>query len=369
MNDKYLFALFATVFLFAYLLPAEESWPESPITGGLAFLHEYAKFHMLTGLLPAFFIAGAIASLIKKELVLKYLGSKTSKPVSYGVAAVSGSVLAVCSCTILPLFAGIWKKGAGLGPAIAFLFSGPAINVAAIFLTASVLGFQIGLARGVAAIFLSIVIGLLMAFIFSKEDKARGELVSEAKSGLPLSTAVVFIALQVLFLVANGLALDFSMKLSLFAIILLSVAYIAWFRLPREYAKSWLDETWSLSKTMLPVLFAGVFIAGLVQAILPAELVSYYVGGNSFTANILASIFGALMYFCTLTEVPIVQMFVSKGMGSGPSLALLLAGPSLSLPSMLVLNRVLGAKKTIAYALFVILFSALAGVTFGWING
>ncbi|MCX6777523.1 MAG: permease [Candidatus Micrarchaeota archaeon] len=358
------FILFSAVFVLLFFLPVPAP-ADSFLMAGVVMLHEYAREHVLTCLIPAFFIAGAITALLKKEAVLKYLGPRANKPVAYGVAAVSGSILAVCSCTILPLFAGIWKRGAGLGPAITLLYSGPAINIAAIFLTASVLGFQFGLARAVAAISLSIVIGLVMAFLFSKENQKSGEFVSESKTDLALGTAVIFIFLQILFLIVNGLQIEFGLKLLLFAILLAAVTYFAVFRLPRENTNEWLSETWEFSKMILPVLFAGVFIAGVAEFLLPGELVYSYVGGNGLFANLLASIFGAFMYFCTLTEVPIVQALTFKGMGSGPALALLLAGPSLSLPSMLVINRILGTKKTVAYVLLVILFSTAAGMVFG----
>ena len=364
-DDKLVFIAFAAVFLFFYFLPAMPAIHPA-VDGGIVLSHEYALAHVLTCLVPAFFIAGAITTLLKKEAVLKYLGAKTDKKISYGVASVSGSILAVCSCTVLPLFAGIWKRGAGLGPAITFLYSGPAINIAAIFLTASVLGFQLGAARAVSAVALSLVIGLAMAFIFRGEKQAqKGEIVSGETGSIGIKLAAAFIFVQVLFLIVNGLPIDFAVKMASFAVIIAVVAYMAAFMLSREQAKAWLSETWELSKTLLPLLFVGVFLAGAIQAVLPAEWVSSFLGGNGLAANLAASIFGAFMYFATLTEVPIIQALTAKGMGAGPSLALLLAGPSLSLPSMLVIHKILGLRKTAAYVLLVIVFSTLAGLAYG----
>jgi uncharacterized membrane protein YraQ (UPF0718 family) len=272
---------------------------------------------------------------------------------------------------VLPLFAGIWKRGAGLGPAITFLYSGPAINIAAIFLTASVLGLQLGAARAASAILLSVAIGFSMEILFrnEKNEGEKGELVPNKGKPLGIRLAAVFIFVQILFLIVNGLQIDFQLKLLAFAAIIAAVAYMAIYKLSRKQAKDWLAETWSLSKSLLPVLFIGVFIAGAIQAVLPDEWVVAYLGGNGLLANLAASVVGALMYFATLTEVPIIQALTAKGMGAGPSLALLLAGPSLSLPSMLVIDRILGHKKTIAYILLVIIFSTIAGVAYGSITG
>jgi uncharacterized membrane protein YraQ (UPF0718 family) len=370
MDDKWLFALFVAVFLFFYFVP-QEGIVDKAILGGLLMSQDYARLHVLTCLVPAFFIAGAITVLLKKEAVLKYLGAKASRIVSYAVASVSGAVLAVCSCTVLPLFAGIWKRGAGLGPAITFLYSGPAINIAAIFLTASALGLAIGAARAIGAIILSIVIGLSMELIFrnEKNEGEKGELLHGKENAPSLNLSAVFIFVQILFLIVNGLQVDFQLKLFAFAAIIAAVAYMALYKLSRNQAKEWIFETWSLSKSLLPLLFIGVFIAGAMQAVLPSEWVVAYLGGNGLWANLAASVVGALMYFATLTEVPIIQALVAKGMGAGPSLALLLAGPSLSLPSMLVIGRVLGHKKAIAYILLVIIFSTLAGLIYGSIIG
>ena len=366
MDDRWLFLLFIGVFLLFYFMP-QNGLIDEAVIGAVAMSQDYARLHVLTCLVPALFIAGAITVLLKKEVILKYLGAKANKAVAYAVASISGAVLAVCSCTVLPLFAGIWKRGAGLGPAITFLYSGPAINIAAIFLTASVLGFQLGAARAVGAIVLSIVIGLAMEMIFRNGNSNGDELVQEKTSSIGLRLASIFIFVQVLFLIVNGLQIDFSLKLYAFAAIILAVAYMAIYKLAREQAKEWLAETWSLSKSLLPVLFIGVFIAGAIGAILPNEWVSGYVGGNGLAANLIASIAGAFMYFATLTEVPIIQALMAKGMGAGPSLALLLAGPSLSLPAMLVIDKILGHKRTIAYVALVVIFSTAAGMIYGMI--
>jgi uncharacterized membrane protein YraQ (UPF0718 family) len=365
MDDKWIFAIFLIVYLFFYFVPPH-GLIDSAVIGGLTMEHEYAKAHVLTCLVPAFFIAGAITVLLKKDVILKYLGAKTNKVVSYAVASISGAVLAVCSCTILPLFVGIWKRGAGLGPAIAFLYSGPAINIAAIFLTASVLGYEIGAARAVSAVFLAIIIGYLMELLFKKDERsAESELVTDKSTSVPLGTATILIGLQILFLIVNGLQIEFQTKIYLFAAIIALVSYMAIFVLKREQTKEWFLETWSLSKSLLPILFVGVFIAGAIQAILPSEYVTALLGGNNIIAILTASVIGAFMYFATLTEVPIIQALVSKGMGEGPALALLLAGPSLSLPAMLVIDKVLGHKKTIAYIVLVIIFSTVAGFIYG----
>lgn len=366
MNDKYVLPAFIAIFAFFYFLPQDVYFFSGWASGGINLLGSYAKEHVLTCLVPALFIAGAISSLLKKDFVLKYLGDKTNKLVSHGVGSVSGIILAVCSCTVLPLFAGIWKRGAGLGPAITFLYSGPAINVAAIFLTASVLGYELGMARAVAAIMLSIFIGIAMGFVFRDSEKtAKGPLAEEAQPDVPLGTVLVFILIQILFLVIAGISMDFGMKLLLFAAVAAFVSYMAYFIIPLHLTRQWLAETWDFSRTILPLLFAGVFVAGIAGEFLPDHLVNEILGGNGIESNLAASVFGAFMYFATLTEVPIIQMLLEKGMGSGPALALLLAGPSLSLPSMLVIFRVLGLKKTAVYIALVIVASASAGMAFG----
>jgi len=368
MKEKNLFLLLLGFFLFFYFMPVESSWFNSSISNGLNLLHEYAVQHILTCLVPAFFIAGAISVFVKKQAVLKYLGGNAKKYVSYPVASVSGTILAVCSCTILPLFAGIYKRGAGLGPATAFLYSGPAINVAAIFLTASVLGFEIGLARAVSAILLAGLLGLTMAFLF-KEKSQKKEIAIEEETGQKISKTSIglFFASMVGILVVNGLQIDSTIKWAVMGFLALITITIVLLKFKTKTRNNWFLETWSISKLLIPYLFIGVFIVGFIEPLIPEQLIVQWVGSNTFQANLIASLFGALMYFSTLTEVPIMQALMAKGMSSGPALSLLLAGPSLSLPAMLVIRSVLGNKKTIAYIAIVVVYSSIAGLIFGMI--
>lgn len=363
------FILLAGLFLFFYFMPMNSTFFTGAILSGLALLNEYARQHVLTCLVPAFFIAGAISVFVKKDFVLRYLGGQAKKYISYSLASVSGAILAVCSCTILPLFAGIRKRGAGLGPAITFLFSGPAINIAAMFLTLSVLGFNIGLARIISAVLLSILVGLTMQAIF-REKTEEGELFIEEskKASYGTTTTIVFILSMVAVLVVNDLAINLILKYVLMFALALAATLIAIKKFPKETNKEWIKETWSFTKMLLPILFVGVFVAGFIMPFLPQELIERVVGSNSITGNLVASIFGAFMYFSTLTEIPILQALTAKGMSQGPALALLLAGPSLSLPNMLVVRGVLGNKKTAVYVLLVVIYSTAAGLIFGAIK-
>ncbi|HET6442198.1 MAG TPA: permease, partial [Phycisphaerae bacterium] len=317
--------------------------------------------------------------------VLRYLGAKANKVVAYGVASVSGSILAVCSCTVLPLFAGIWRMGAGLGPATAFLYSGPAINVLAIILTARVLGLELGIARAVGAILFSIVIGLAMHFIFRKEERARAEAqaaVPEPEAGRPLwRTALFFAAMVGILVFANWGRPDeasgavwraiYSVRWAVAGVFAVALAamILGWFR--RAELGEWCGSTWGFAKQILPLLFIGVLAAGFLlgrpghEGLIPSEWVSGAVGGNSLRANLFASVAGALMYFATLTEVPILQGLLGSGMGKGPALALLLAGPALSLPNMLVIRSILGTKKTLVYAALVVAMATASGLIYG----
>ena len=354
------------VFGILYFVPSNANWFRNSILSAFDLLHDYAKRHVLTCLVPALFIAGAISVFVKKEAILKYLGHKSKKIVSYSIASVSGAILAVCSCTILPLFAGIRKRGAGLGPAITFLFAGPAINIAAIFLTMSVLGLKIGLARVISAISLSILLGLTMALIF-KEKAEQGGLFMQESKDTQISKKILFIffGLMIGILIVNGLQTEQTIKYILMFSFAIAVVLLVVFKFHKESAKEWLKETWSFSKVLLPLLFIGVFIAGFIMPLLPQTIIERFVGQNTITGNLIASIFGAFMYFSTLTEIPILQALISKGMASGPALALLLAGPSLSLPNILVIRKVLGTKKTVVYVSLVIIYSAIAGLIFG----
>jgi len=365
-KDWYMLFWIVLVFGILYFVPSQTDWFRTSILSAFDLLHDYAQKHVLTCLVPALFIAGAIAVFVKKEAVLKYLGHKSKKIVSYSIASVSGAILAVCSCTILPLFAGIRKRGAGLGPAITFLFAGPAINIAAIFLTMSVLGYEIGLARAIAAITLSIIVGLTMAFIFREKAEQGGLVMGESKE-TKISEKILFIffGLMIAILVVNGLNIDKLLKYALMFSFAIATILLVVFKFHKETTGEWLSETWSFSKMLLPLLFIGVFIAGFIMPLLPESLIQGLVGNNTVLGNLIASVFGAFMYFSTLTEIPILQALIAKGMASGPALALLLAGPSLSLPNMLVIRKVLGTKKTAVYVLLVIVYSTIAGLIFG----
>jgi len=369
--------------------------PIDILLAGLQALQEYLSAHVLTCLIPAFFIAGAIAVFVSKKSVLKYFGADTKKYISYPVAALSGTILAVCSCTILPLFTSIHKRGAGIGPATAFLFSGPAINILAIVLTAQVLGYNIGLARAVAAVLMAVVIGLLMAFIFRKEESGKKNddknmftvQTGEEKSSRPVWISLLFLVLLVLILLigaASSSYIPWIPKLAIVYFLTLVVSGILIFYYTRDEVKNWGKETWGLTKKIFPILLVGVFIVGIIGGIAayfmpgtdPANAlgvaVAPYIGGNDIVSCFLASVIGAILYMPTLLEVAIVgNLFgYSSGiMGGGPALALLLAGPSLSLPSMVVITKVMGAKKALVYFILVIVIAALVGFVYGMIAG
>ncbi|MBU4069424.1 MAG: permease [Nanoarchaeota archaeon] len=366
-KDWNLLTWIVVVFGILYFVPSNADWFRNSIISAFDLLHDYAQKHVLTCLMPALFIAGAISVFVKKEAILKYLGAKSKKYISYSIASVSGAILTVCSCTILPLFAGIRKRGAGLGPAITFLFAGPAINIAAIFLTMSVLGFKIGLARIGFAILLSILTGLTMALIFREKSEQGGLFIQETKeTKLSKKILFLFFGLMIGVLIVNGLQINQLHKYMLmFSFAILTVLLVI-FKFQKETTKDWLFETWKFSNMLLPLLFIGVFVAGFILPLLPQNLIENLVGQNTIIGNLIASIFGAFMYFSTLTEIPILQALISKGMAPGPALALLLAGPSLSLPNMLIIRKVLGNKKTIAYVLLVIFYSTIAGLIFGF---
>ena len=416
------------VFLLVFFMPVGAARFDNAILEGLALLNWYAREHVMLCLAPAFFIAGAIAVFISQDAVMKYLGPAAHKAAAYGVASVSGSILAVCSCTVLPLFGGIYRRGAGLGPAIAFLYSGPAINVLAIVLTAKILGVELGVARAVGAVSFSLVIGLLMHWIYRHEEQARaGSQKGFALGGTesrPLGDTAAFFALQVAVLVfanwaparaedsavwhaifawkwpltalagvglAGLLVWRWRWRWQLLAATAVAVAVLAGL-VPQhpELAFSaglvgltlaaatqpgdgeeWLSQTWSFAKLILPLLLGGVLLAGFLlgrpghDGVISPEWVSAAVGGNSLAANFLSALVGAFMYFATLTEVPIVQGLISSGMGKGPALALLLAGPALSLPSMLVIRGILGTQKTVVYCTLVVVMATLTGWMFG----
>jgi uncharacterized membrane protein YraQ (UPF0718 family) len=339
---------------------------ETLLMAGFESVKEYLALHVLLCLIPAFFLAGAIASLFSRESVLRYFGADAPKYISYSVASVSGVLLAVCSCTVLPLFAGIYKRGAGIGPATTFLFSAPAINLLAIVYTAKILGFEIGAARVVAAVSMSIVIGLVMAMIFKSEDKARVRAVTSALENEinPVHQAGLFVLLLAI-LVLGGIIDTWIWRGFVLGPLVLLTVYVSkkWF--DDEQIHDWMHETWDLTKKIFPLLLVGVFFAGMIIQIIPSNLVVQFVGGNSVQSNFIASVAGALMYFATLTEVPIIDSLMKLGMGTGPVLAMLLAGPALSLPNMIVINQVLGFKKAMTYIILTVITATIAGLVAG----
>ncbi len=353
-------------FFLLYFLPVESNTFREALFAGVELLHNYARFHVITSLLPAFLIAGAIGTFVKKEQVLKYLGGDVKKYISYLVAAFAGAVLTVCSCTILPFFAGIRKRGAGLGPATVFLVAGPAVNIVAILLTFSVLGVPMGVARIVSAIFMAIAVGASMQLIF-REKSTKESIVNETEEkNVKGSTAFIFILLLLGVIVIGGLSVDTFLKnIALFLLVVL-ISLIAVFGLKKDASKMWISESWDFIKSLAPVLFFGIFIAGFITPLLPPEIISNLVGQNSVSANLISAFFGVFMYFSTLTEIPIIETLIGSGMNKGPALALLLAGPSLSLPKLLVVRTILGNKKMITYALLSGFYAALAGLIFGF---
>jgi uncharacterized membrane protein YraQ (UPF0718 family) len=433
----------AAVFLACFYLPVGSSRFDNAVGESLHLVKWYAREHVLLCLVPAFFIAGAISVFVSQASVMKYLGARANKVLAYGVASVSGTVLAVCSCTVLPLFAGIYKMGAGLGPATAFLYSGPAINVLAIILTARILGLELGVARAVGAILFSIVIGLLMHIIYRKEEEQKTALqmaMPEPQAARPLwKNALYFASMVGILVFANwarsgdvravflccpgGLTsyqvegaliskteqslkiLDTSGEIRevpgdlvqevedvrknsiyeliyrirwLLVVLLLGgflLMALGWFR--KHELVEWLGATWGFAKQILPLLLGGVLIAGFLlgrpdpahEGVIPAKWINAAVGGNSIRANLFAAVAGAFMYFATLTEVPILQGLLGAGMGKGPALALLLAGPALSLPSMLVLRSIMGTQKTAVYVCLVIVMATTSGMIFGAVWG
>ena len=389
MKERKILFLMLAAFLACFYLPVELLPFRNPVFEALALVRWYAREHVLLCLVPAFFIAGAISVFVSQASVIKYFGAKANKFLAYSVASISGIILAVCSCTVLPLFSGIYKRGAGLGPATAFLYSGPAINILAIIMTARILGWELGLARAIGAILFSVVIGLLMHLIFIKEERARtvaGDMVSgEEEKGRTLLQNGIYFASMVGFLVfANwakpdgqtGLwAFIYLIKwyLSIGFLVSICVMLIRWFK--KDEVTNWVSASWTFAKQIMPLLLAGVIVAGLLlgrpdhEGLIPSWIIEKSVGGNSLLSNFFASIVGAFMYFATLTEVPILQGLIGAGMGKGPALALLLAGPALSLPNMIVIRGVIGTKKTVVYVSLVVIMATLSGILFGMITG
>ena len=334
------------------------------LRGGIGALAEYLSGHVLTCLVPAFFIAGAIAVFVSQAAVLRYFGPKANKLLSYGVASVSGTILAVCSCTVLPLFGSIYKRGAGLGPAIAFLYSGPAINILAIVYSARLLGYDLGAGRALGAVLFSVVIGLTTAVIYRKEESVKDSRAFDAlladPPGKSLGQQAVFFGTLV-----GILAFAASKQWIATGILLALLVAILWRWFQKGELADWMRETWRFVRLIVPWLLGGVFVAGILKAGVPESVITTSVGGNSLLANFIATFLGALMYFATLTEVPIIRAFMDLGMGKGPALSLLLAGPALSLPNMLVIRSIMGTKKTLTYVILVVVMATLSGYTFG----
>ena len=425
------------IFLIAYFLPLGNPKIRKGIIEAFNLLQWYARHHTIPCIVPALFIAGAIVSFLSQQSVMKYLGPGANKVLAYTVASVSGCILAVCSCSVLPMFAGIYKLGAGIGPASSFLYSGPAINILAIFLSARVLGFDIGLGRALGAVLFAFVVGLFMAFMFGKEEEKKIQSPvympeTETESGFgqkPIWKSATFIGLMILFLVfsdwynpgiaritfKNGTTATFQIryethdtltlqpwskggkktgeakvyykkdivKIEPLPSITQSIYNIRWYIAgaigiivlllafrwySKEELNQWMFATWDFTKLMVPLLYGGIFVVGFVSVFIPAHVVAHLVGNNSLFSNFLASIVGAFFYFATLTEIPITELLLRFGMAKGPALALLLAGPAVSLPNMLVINGIMGTKKTIAFVGIVVVLATLTGLIFGAIT-
>ena len=417
------------IFLAAYFLPLGNPRVTHALLEGFRLLQWYAIHHTLTCVVPAMFIAGAISTFLSQESVMRFLGPKSNPVAAYAVSSVAGMILAVCSCSVLPMFAGIYAMGAGIGPASAFLYSGPAINVMAIFLSARVLGMDLGGGRVVGAVVFAVVIGLLMARFFRQSEQKRVEAADLPKpeaSGRPLWKTAVYFLCMILFLVfsdwyntndvtvemKDGRTLSANVRYStrnsvdiqryqpdgrrspkirrldrsdiksikpipsftatvhgvkwyLAGFMGLFVLLMVWRWFSRDEVKEWMEATWEFGLMIVPLLFIGVFVTGIVGGLIPERAVASLVGGNSLLSNFVASFIGMIWYFATLTEIPIVEMLMRLGMGKGPALALLLAGPALSLPSILVIYKVIGTKKTLVFCLLTVVMSTVVGFVFG----
>jgi len=431
MKQWKIFAAMIVVFLFAYYLPLGNPEVQAAVVEAFKLLQWYARNHTLACVVPALFIAGAIITFLSQESVMRYLGPKANKLAAYSVASVSGTVLAVCSCSVLPMFAGIYQLGAGLGPATAFLYSGPAINVLAIFLTARVLGFDVGIARAIGAIVFAFLLGLLMAVIFRREEQAKFEAAAAmpdppepARKGwqtaLLLVCMIAFLVFSDWFNPGNAVVhktdgtavrgvllqemhdswliqvqetgenvragdrIELSkneierieevkswvmdvhhVRWYLAGLMGLAVALMAWKWCEGDELRAWMHNTWDFAKLLVPLLFGGVLIVGFIGALLPDEQIGQLVGDNGLRSNFIASVIGALFYFATLTEIPIVQALSEHGMAGGPVLALLLAGPALSLPNILVIRKVMGNTKTAVFCGLVVVMSTIVGLIYG----
>jgi uncharacterized membrane protein YraQ (UPF0718 family) len=426
-----IFAALAGIFLAAYFLPLSNPKIQDAIQESFRLLQWYARNHTLPCIVPALFIAGAIITFLSQNSVMRYLGPKANPILAYGVASVAGCVLAVCSCSVLPMFAGIYQLGAGLGPASAFLYSGPAINVLAIFLSARVLGLPLGVARAVGAVVFSVAIGLLMAVIFRKAERAKAEaalqMPESEKPRRHIGKTALYLGCMIMFLIFsdwfnpgnvtvttadgrtfNAVVLNetkdavrfqleqdlgdlkagdkitlskpdiartvdreswvmtvYHIRWYLAGLCALAVLLMTWRWFEKDEIRTWLHNTWDFAKLLVPLLYGGVFIVGFVSVLLPEKQVAQWVGDNSLRANFIASVIGAFWYFATLTEIPITQALMKLGMHNGPALALLLAGPALSLPSMIVIQRIMGTKKAVVFISLVIIMATITGMFFG----
>lgn len=431
MKDWKIFSALVIVFIMAYTLPLSNPKVTGAILEAFKLLQWYARNHTLACVVPALFIAGAIITFLSQGAVMKYLGPKANKFLAYGVASISGCILAVCSCSVLPMFAGIYALGAGLGPATAFLYSGPAINILALFLSARVLGLDLGLGRAVGAILFAVVIGLLMAFIFRRSEAEKAQAaahIPEVEGPVrPLWKTGLYFLCMLLFLVFSDwfnpgnvilhtkkgepvkavilqemkdqvkvqLEADFGGKKAgdklifakeeiekieeaknwvitihhyrwyLAGLMGLLVLLMVWQWFTRAEIKEWMDNTWDFTKLLVPLLFGGVFVVGFIGALIPEDYVASLVGDNSLSSNLISSVIGIFFYFATLTEIPIVEALMKLGMAKGPALALLLAGPALSLPSMFVIWKIMGPKKTLVFCALVVVMATISGILFG----
>jgi uncharacterized membrane protein YraQ (UPF0718 family) len=432
MKDWKKFAWLVGIFLIAYYLPLGNPKVSNAILESFRLLQWYAVNHTLACVVPAMFIAGAISTFMSQASVMRYLGPNSNRTLAYGVASIAGTVLAVCSCSVLPMFAGIYAMGAGLGPASAFLYSGPAINVMAIFLSARVLGFDLGVARAVGAVVFAVVIGLFMALVFRAADQRRVSemhLPDAPPNPRPLWKTTLYFLCMILFLIfsdwyntndvtltmKDGKTISANIRYStqdnldiqeyqsdgrlstdvrrierqqiagikpvpgftmtvhgikwyLAGLMGLLVLLMVWKWFSRDEVKQWMRATWDFGLMIVPLLFGGVFLTGFIGALISERAVAAFVGGNSFLSNSVAAFVGMLWYFATLTEIPIVEMLMRLGMGKGPALALLLAGPALSLPSIFVIYKIIGGKKTFVFCSLVVVMSTVVGFLFGMIN-
>ena len=426
-----IFASLVAVFLAAYFLPLDNPKIQQAIYESFRLLQWYARNHTLACIVPALFIAGAIITFLSQDSVMRYLGPKANPVLAYGVASVAGCVLAVCSCSVLPMFAGIYQLGAGLGPASAFLYSGPAINVLAIFLTARVLGFPLGVGRVIGSVVFAVLIGVLMAVIFRKSEHEKNQaalqMVQEEKPVRHIGKNAAFLTAMILFIIFsdwfnpgnvtvqttdgrqfNAVVMNemkdsirfqleqdfeqnkFSEKITLpkteiskmeprqnwvmtiynirwylAGLMGLAVLIMAWQWFEKDEIRLWMHNTWDFTKMLVPLLYGGVFIVGFISALLPEKQVALWVGDNSIRSNLVASVIGAFWYFATLTEIPITQALMTLGMDKGPVLALLLAGPALSLPSMIVIQRIMGTAKMLVFVILVVIMATITGMLFG----